>query len=245
MKPLIGVLAAYNPDRANYVTRENYLKLLRDAGAAVVILPMSDTTEMDSMLDLCDGILLTGGDDVEPARYGEETLPCCGDITYERDAFEIPLIQRAAERDIPMFGICRGIQVLNVALGGSLYQDVAAQIAPSAQAHSQPEPYGAPTHSLTIVPDSPLNRLWKSDTMMVNSMHHQAIKRVADCLKPMAYAPEGFVEAVDMPGKLYIRAVQWHPEYMIEDCVPKNISEPQHAMACEFVEAVRKAQARK
>ena len=82
-------------------------------------------------------------------------------------------------------------------LGGTLYQDVGTQIAPTASAHQQPEPYGEPTHSLTLVKDSPLNRLWKSESMMVNSMHHQAIKRPADCLKPMAYAPEGFVEAVD------------------------------------------------
>ena len=92
---------------------------------------------------------------------------------------------------------------------------------------------------------APLNRLWKSDSMMVNSMHHQAIKRPADCLKPMAYAPEGFVEAVDMPGKSFVRAVQWHPEYMAESSIPESVRGPQHAMAREFIEAAAAARSRK
>ena len=142
MNPIIGVMSAHDVKNHNYVTRENYLTFLSDAGGTPILLPLgSDVSSIDSLLDICDGILLTGGADVEPARYGEATLPCCGGIAHERDAFEIPFIRRAAERDIPMFGICRGIQVLNVALGGTLYQDVGTQIVPTASARiSSPNP---------------------------------------------------------------------------------------------------------
>ena len=215
MNPIIGVMSAHDVKNHNYVTRENYLTFLSDAGGTPILLPLgSDVSSIDSLLDICDGILLTGGADVEPARYGEATLPCCGGIAHERDAFEIPFIRRAAERDIPMFGICRGIQVLNVALGGTLYQDVGTQIAPTASAHQQPEPYGEPTHSLTLVKDSPLNRLWKSESMMVNSMHHQAIKKPADGLQVDGRAEDGIIEAMSAKDGSRIFAVQFHPEYL-------------------------------
>ena len=219
MRPVIGVITSYNPETRVMSVRENYLSMLRAEGGNPVLLPLGASGDaLEAQLDMCSGVLLTGGDDVEPARYGEETLPCCGSMTLPRDAYEIELIRRAVERDIPMLGICRGIQVLNVALGGSLYQDVG-------------------THRVTLAPASPLERLWGVESMPVNSMHHQAIKRLAESLAPMAFAPEGFVEAVDRPGSLYVRGVQWHPEYMVEPQVRAEVSAPQRAMIREFIEA--------
>jgi putative glutamine amidotransferase len=242
MKPVIGVMSSYNPEKRTFVVRANYLSMIRDAGGMPVVLPIcTEVDEMEALLDGIDGLLLTGGDDVEPARYGEETLPCCGEITYERDAFEIEMIPRAVNRDIPVFGICRGIQVLNVALGGSLYQDLPTQVAPGASAHEQPEPYDAPTHSIRLAEGLPLAALWRTDSMMVNSMHHQGIKRLADCLEPMAWAPEGFIEAVNMPGRRYVRAVQWHPEYMCEPHVCAGVRQPQLDMLRQFVAAAADA----
>lgn len=238
MRPVIGVIASYNPETRVLLVRENYLSMLRAEGGNPVLLPLGASGDaLEAQLDMCSGVLLTGGDDVEPARYGEETLPCCGSMTLPRDAYEIELIRRAVERDIPMLGICRGIQVLNVALGGSLYQDVGTQVEPGASAHQQPEPYGEPSHRVTLAPGSPLERLWGVEAMPVNSMHHQAIKRLAESLAPMAFAPEGFVEAVDRPGSLYVRGVQWHPEYMVEPQVRAEVSAPQRAMIREFIEA--------
>ena len=147
------------------------------------------------------------------------------------------LFASALLHDTPVLGICRGLQLMNVALGGSLYQDVGAQVEPGASAHQQPEPYGEPSHLVTLAPASPLARLWGAEAMPVNSMHHQAIKRLAEGLAPMAFAPEGFVEAIDRPGSLYVRAVQWHPEYMVEPQVRAEVSAPQRAMIREFIEA--------
>lgn len=238
MRPIIAMVVSYIPDRRTLMVRENYIELVRDAGGDPFLLPMGTHGEtLERMLDRCDGLLLTGGDDVEPARYGEETLPCCGDIAYARDGFEIELIRAAIKRSMPIFGICRGIQILNVALGGSLYQDLAGQLVPEAKAHQQPEPYGQPSHVVKVAPGTPLRELWQVDEMPVNSMHHQGIRRIAEGLAPMAWSPDGLIEAVYMPGERFVRAVQWHPEYMCEHDMAEGIRAPQMDMLRQFVTA--------
>jgi putative glutamine amidotransferase len=164
----------------------------------------------------CDGLLLTGGQDVAPALYGEEIQPRCGSICALRDQMEATLFAAAAEADKPILGICRGLQFLNAHLGGSLYQDIPSEL-DSTLTHAQAPPYDQSAHAVDIEPDSPLFTLLGKPRIAVNSCHHQGIKRLAPELSVMARAEDGLVEAVWMPARRWVWAVQWHPECSLED----------------------------
>ncbi len=237
MRPVIGFSISFDDAGRAYMARRNYVAMVRAAGGEPVLLPTGDAAAAAQLIGLCDGLLLTGGDDVNPARYGEGALECCGNITPERDEFERALVTAALERDLPIFGICRGIQSLNVILGGSLYQDLATQVSPECRLHQQSAPYDAPAHEVDIVTGSPLHALLGAARLSVNSMHHQAIKQLAPGLEAMAYAPQGFIEAAHMPGRRYVRAVQWHPEYMCEEQADAARRAQQLAIVGEFISA--------
>ena len=188
------------------------LEGLRQAGCLPVILPLTkEPKEIDQILSLVDGILLTGGQDVSPALYGEAPT-FAGEICEMRDAMEAQLLKKAMVLDKPMLGICRGIQFLNVALGGSLYQDIPRQH-PSSVEHHQSPPYDQPSHEVALVQGSPLQSLLGQEKLLVNSYHHQAIKGLADDLEVMARSEDGLVEAVRKPDQRFLWAVQWHPEF--------------------------------
>jgi putative glutamine amidotransferase len=174
------------------------------------------TTDGDAVLQLagiCAGFLFTGGQDVFPGLYGADVSPLCGPISKDRDAMERALFSAAAlKQNKPAFGICRGIQVFNVLLGGTLYQDIPAQLKQSAVTHQQQPPYDKPAHQVGIEPGSPLRELLKTDTLAVNSSHHQGIAELSPELIPMARAEDGLIEAVCLKGKPFVWAVQWHPE---------------------------------
>lgn len=237
MRPVIGFSVSFDDSGRAFMTRRNYVAMIRAAGGEPVLMPTGDERAARRLLGLVDGLMLTGGDDVNPERYGEAALECCGNITPERDAFERALVMEALERDMPVFGICRGIQSLNVILGGSLYQDLATQISPECKLHQQAAPFDAPVHEVDIVAGSPLGELLGTTRISVNSMHHQAIKQLAPGLEAMAYAPQGFVEAAHMPGRRYVRAVQWHPEYMCEMQADAARRAQQLAIVGEFISA--------
>lgn len=238
MRPVIGLTASFDEDILKLNLRLNYMDMVRAAGGNPFIIPTGATgAELEKLLGMCGGVMLTGGNDVAPTCYGEAALECCGDLTPDRDSFEAELIRRAVGRDMPVFGICRGIQILNVALGGSLYQDLACQIGQSAQAHRQAPPYKLPAHVVKLVSDTPLSALMGKAELYVNSIHHQGIKRLAASLKAMAYAPEGFPEAVYMPDCRYVRAVQWHPEYMCEAGAEAGRRMEQMRILDEFIKA--------
>jgi putative glutamine amidotransferase len=165
------------------------------------------------------GLLLSGGNDVAPERYGEEPVPQLGKVSQDRDAFEIAIIKEARRTGLPLLGICRGIQVLNVACGGSLVQDIASQL-PGSMPHTfkvpEYEPYHL-AHELWIEPGTVLERLMRealsdADACEVNSRHHQAIKRIADGFISSATAPDGVIEAIEDPSARFCLGVQWHPE---------------------------------
>jgi putative glutamine amidotransferase len=165
-----------------------------------------------------DGLLLTGGDDVAPARYGEPAHPATVEAEPGRDEFEIALITTARARELPIFAICRGVQVLNVAYGGTLVQDIPSEL-PGALAHSLPCPPNQAytfAHEIWIEKDSLLATLMRErltdDTCEVNSRHHQAVKDVARGFKVSATAPDGVIEAIEDPAALFCLGVQWHPE---------------------------------
>ena len=173
---------------------------------------LENVEDLERIAGLCDGFLLTGGHDVAPELYNETPLQdnvCC---CRKRDEMELFILRSAIENDKPVLGICRGIQFINACLGGSLYQDLPVQ-RPTATEHHQTPPYDVPVHEVSIIEDSSLFLLLGSKTLSVNSYHHQAIKDKAECLKTMAVSEDGLIEAVEMPGKKFVWALQWHPEF--------------------------------
>lgn len=212
-KPLIGVAALYDSGRSSYWMLPGYMKGVEAAGGLPVMLPLAEDAELITQIaDTCDAFLFTGGQDVSPSLYGHETSPNCGELCDARDKMEETLLRLVLGLDKPVLGICRGIQLINAALGGTLYQDLPTECPSNIEHHMSP-PYDRPIHSVSIVRDSPLFSLLRADALPVNSYHHQAVDELAPALKPMAYSEDGLVEAVYMPGKKFVWAVQWHPEF--------------------------------
>jgi putative glutamine amidotransferase len=193
--------------------KPDYEAAVREAGGDVrVIAPQSDP--LPGAIDGAAGVVLTGGVDVDPQHFGETAHPTV-EIDATRDAYELALARFALDRDLPVLAICRGAQVLNVAAGGSLIQDIPSA-RPDALSHDV-EPKTAVAHEVDVVPGSTLARLLARDLdashrAAVNSRHHQAIARVAPGFVVSAVAPDGVIEAVEMPGACFCVAVQWHPE---------------------------------
>ena len=225
MKPVIGITATPSRDVLahgtfpRYAMGAAYVEAVLAGGGVPVVLPLQ-LGNAGRLLDVVDGLLLSGGGDVEPWRYGaDEVHETTYGLSTERDAFELELLEAALARDVPVLGICRGLQVLNVALGGTLIQDIASQhVAHVAVCHRQQEiglvadEVGHPV----VVIDPALDRIVASDSLGVNSFHHQAIARPAPDLVAAAEAPDGIVEAVVLPGRTFVVGVQWHPELMFE-----------------------------
>ena len=231
MKPLIGVTPHYEGDEGTIGVRPSYFPALQDAGGLPVMLPITDDpADISQLLEGVDGLLLTGGADVDPELYGEDRLPETKPVFRDLDDFELALVCQAYERDIPTFGICRGMQVINVALGGTLIQDLPTQH-PQEHLHAQETPSDEPSHAVSLCQGTLLHQLVKADAMDVNSKHHQAVRDVADGLMVSARSDDGIIEACKMPGKRYFCAVQWHPELM------RKTDETQRALMRQFVEA--------
>lgn len=213
MRPKIGLIPLYDDQRESYWMLPGYMKMLEGSGGLPVMLPLTeDPEELSECLSLCDGLLLTGGHDVDPKLYKRSRHPQCGRTCPARDQMEQWLIQHALLCDKPLFGICRGIQLLNAVLGGTLYQDLNTDH-PSAIDHCMAPPYNRPAHPVEILPDTPLAQIVRQEQLGVNSYHHQAIQTLAPALRPMAQSPDGLVEAVYMPTQTFVMAVQWHPEF--------------------------------
>lgn len=183
------------------------------AGGIGVMLPLTDDAAvLKELVAKMDGILLTGGNDVAPALYGEPKEPFCGENNPLRDRMETRLIELALQADKPVFGICRGLQILNAVLGGTLYQDLKIQTG-TELCHSMDKPYDRTVHEVTILPDTPLAELYGPGPLAVNSRHHQGIKTLAPALRAQATAPDGLIESVYLSGYRFVQAVQWHPEH--------------------------------
>ena len=213
MRPIIGITPIWDEFKDSLWMLPGYVEGIREEGAIPVILPLTDDQEaLDKYLEICDGLLFTGGHDVEPSLYGEEMIPQCEAIAPMRDKMELYLLDRARKADMPLLGICRGIQFFNVAYGGTLYQDLPSQ-RPSGINHSMSMPYDKIQHYVDIVEGTPLHKLVGVTRLGVNSRHHQAVKETATGLVPMAYSTDGIVEAVFDPSMYFCWAVQWHPEH--------------------------------
>lgn len=212
-KPMIGIVPLVDKERESYWMLPGYMKGILQAGGIPVMLPLtSDRTVLRQLAVGLDGFLFTGGQDVSPVVYHEPVSEKCGECCPERDEMETILLRSALEQDKPILGICRGIQFINAALGGDLYQDLQTEH-PSGVCHRQAPPYDRPIHSVRLVPDTPLQRLLKKETLSVNSCHHQAVNKLSPKLQPMAYSEDGLVEAAWLPAARFVWAVQWHPEF--------------------------------
>ncbi len=178
--------------------------------------PLQDQDSLVSCARLVDALLLSGGGDLQPFLFGEEPNWKLGNFDPERDEFEIRMLRLMLELRMPVLGICRGIQVINVALGGTLYQDLSTQQPQSLQ-HEQEAPRRHPTHYVTVRQGSKLAGIMGTTTRLrVNSLHHQAIKDVAPGLQVTAWADDGVIEGVETSGHSFLLGVQWHPEGMWE-----------------------------
>ena len=212
-QPLIGIVPLVDEARESYWMLPGYMQGVEQAGGVPIMLPL---TADAAALRRRRGAV-QGRGNILPARQqkaiaGIGQLPQCGETCPVRDAMEARLLDLALAADKPVLGICRGIQFLNVHLGGTLYQDLPAEH-PSAANHHQTPPYDAPVHSVTLTAGSPLWALLGKDTLAVNSLHHQAIKTLAPGLAAMAVSEDGLTEAVCLPDKRFVWAVQWHPEF--------------------------------
>lgn len=213
MKPMIGIVPLVDEKRESYWMLPGYMKGIEQAGGIPVMLPLtSDKAAIKVLTDSFSGFIFTGGHDVNPKLYNEVKSEKCAEICTERDEMESILFEYVLEMDKPALGICRGLQFMNVHLGGTLYQDLPTEIN-SKLVHSQKPPYDKPVHDISIKKDSLLYKLLQKTEAQVNSCHHQGIKKLAPALKIMAEAEDGIIEAIHMPDKKFIMATQWHPEF--------------------------------
>ena len=219
MAPLIGLttrqLKTPNSSSAIIGAGERYIKAIKSAGGVPLLIPLDSTeSEVGQILSQLDGVLLSGGEDIDPRHYGEAPIEQIGEISAPRDKTELALARLAFERNLPLLGICRGLQVANVALGGSLYQDIATQVA-GALTHTV-DKWEELSHPIKLESDSKLERILGGGPLAVNSLHHQAAKLIAPQLHVTARASDGIVEALEAPSRDFFICVQAHPEALWE-----------------------------
>ena len=204
----------------SWVMNQRYSRAVAAAGGLPVMIPLLDDEDtLRALYDRMDALLLPGGVDLDPATYGEAPLPTCGRLDPARDRVELGFARWAIAEGKPLFGLCRGLQIVNVALGGTLYQDIAAQRSDAIK-HDYFPTAGYPrdhlAHQVTVASGSRLDALVGTAPLRVNSMHHQAVKDLAPGLVPTAVAPDGLIEALEASGQQFVLGVQWHPESLID-----------------------------
>ncbi len=217
--PLVAVTATTSLVDGQQRVRLNtsYVEALTMAGVLPVVLPPLAPDQAAAALAPFDGLVLTGGEDIDPKHFGAETHPRCGRPHAERDAWELALTREARARALPTLAICRGIQVVNVALGGTLVQDIPSE-RPAAVGHDAEGDRGSRVHEVEVTPGSRLAGALAANAgerVRVNSFHHQAIDRVADGLRVTAVSPDGIAEGAEWTGDWWVLAVQWHPEELV------------------------------
>ena len=215
-KPVVGIIPLYDEEKDSYWMLPGYMAMLEDAGALPVMLPLTgDGEELDACYAMCDGLLIPGGQDVDPALYGQARTAACGETCPPIDAMEAGLLARALRGGKPVLGICRGIQVMNAVLGGTLYQDLPTEL-PGGVEHQMTAPYDRSVHTVAVRPDTRLGDILGPGDLPVNSYHHQGVRDLAPGLRINALAPDGLIEAVDLPSHPFFLGVQWHPEFSFE-----------------------------
>lgn len=219
-RPIIGItLDSEQPGGYSkfpwYAVRENYCGAIARAGGLPVPLP-HEPDIAEAYLNTIDALVITGGAfDVDPSLFGDDTRHETVVTKDRRTEFELAVTRGALERDMPVLGICGGQQLLNVVLGGTLIQHIPDEIE-NALAHEQPNPRDEPGHAIAITPGTLLHKITGSDSMSVNSAHHQAVRTIGSDTVIDAVAPDGVIEGIELPGKRFCLGVQWHPEFSID-----------------------------
>lgn len=238
-RPLIGITTyrTKNPfGNPILALGENYVQAISQAGGIPILLPLGlPETQLRSLASKLDGILFSGGGDIDPTLYGMGNDPKVKGIDLDRDRVEIQLIRAAISEGLPFLGICRGLQMINVALKGTLYTDIADQH-PQALKHDYYPDWNRDhlPHTVRIAPDSCLAAIFKISEPAVNSLHHQGIRDLAPSLKAVGWAPDDLIEAVERPDSHFGMAVQWHPEWLTDH--PRTQA-PMRALFQAFVAA--------
>mgnify|MGYP000903447230 CR=1 FL=1 len=214
-KPLIGVVCGHQHDPERYYVNAPYIEALKRAEGIPVLIPSLPKEMLLEVLPRFDGILLPGGIDVDPIRFGEQPHPKCGQVDPVWDELDLTAAGWAMENQVPIFAICRGVQALNVAAGGTLIQDIPSHVKDPIK-HQQEAPRWYATHDVSVLPGSLLASLVGGRSLRVNSFHHQAVRRVGNGLRVAASAPDGVIEAVEGTSASFVLGVQWHPELMID-----------------------------
>lgn len=230
MKPLIGITCNYSPDSTVgiitafglagqhwHMLANEYIRAIEKIGGIPVIIPVCD--DIQTMMDIVerlDGLLISGGNDVDPYLYGELITKEVTNLSPQRDQIEMNTVRYAMEKsNIPILGICRGIQLINVAFGGSIHQDLRKN---GYREHFLSSvPINHFVHSVSLAENSRIHQIIGSTSLRVNSFHHQAVNRVANDFVATAFSEDGVIEAIELPGDRYVLGVQWHPE-MLFDC---------------------------
>lgn len=187
--------------------------VLLGGGVPVILPPVKESEQILQQLNTIDLLIISGGADLQPHLYGETPSPLLEKINVERDLYEMELVRLAYAQRIPIFGICRGLQIINVAFGGTLYQDI-SEFNTDTELHRHKDPREEAYHSVEIVEDSLLHSIFQEKKMQVNSHHHQGIKKLAPGFKVNARSPDGFIEGIEKLDGGLLLAVQWHPEMM-------------------------------
>lgn len=214
-KPVIGITAAFDFEKSTSNLREDYYEAIIQCGAVPVIIPVTEVKSVwVEYLDICDGIILSGGPDVDALQFGQSNMPYTKEISPARDNMELFIARQALAVDKPLLGICRGIQVLNIASGGSIYQDIYAEnnSGNSLIQHCQAAPRWFQVHTVEILENNCLFGIFGRQTLKVNSFHHQAVREVAPGFLVNACSEDGIIEAISNESKRFVLGVQWHPE---------------------------------
>lgn len=232
---LIGITTAHTPHPEGFpmvAVQESYVRSVQNAGGVPLLIPLGlGEDELQLILERVDGILFTGGGDIDPARFDGEAHPSVHQVDPDRDKVEIGLLRESVRLEKPFLGICRGIQVANVAFGGSLFTDISSQ-RPDSIAHEwvPGRPWSFLAHSIQVEQGSRLAGILEGTQFEVNSLHHQAISRIANGFLVSAHAPDGVIEAFELPDHPFGVAVQWHPEWL-------QAYQPMQALFRAFVQA--------
>jgi len=217
--PVVAVSATADDSAGPHRVRLNsaYIRALEIAGVVPIIVPpLSDEDAADAIVTRADGILLTGGEDVEPSLYGQPRRKECGPSNLARDTTEIALVLAAQRHNRPLLAICRGPQLLNVALGGTLFQDIPSEV-PGALPHNAPDDRASRVHPVKVEPGSRIAHVVHATSLSVNSLHHQSVKDLAPGLEITATSPDGVVECIEWTADdWWAMGVQWHPEEMTD-----------------------------
>lgn len=231
-RPLIAIPSQTELDAESFLVRRRYTRFLQNSNADSAALPIIEgESEILDALSHFDGLMLTGGADIDATIYGGQLMEECDEPHPERDALELSLISAAKKLGMPILGICRGLQIINVSYGGTLYQKIPSEV--SDINHWQPEPYDAPSHHVHLEKDTLAQNVFGEDAIFVNSMHHQAVKEIGDGLVVAAKDDNGLVESLYDPNEKFLIGIQWHPEYA------PDLKES-HQIGDAFVEACRK-----